>query len=128
MSISLPFHRLRLFGSERFNQRERDIHRLIIFRLSARDVARQSSNCTTRRRHQKFFTGCHSRRVQPGQPAHRHRFDVAFDASDLSSEEDVWMLAHLHGWPEYARGVDISVPMNLTELKKLRVFESGNHS
>src|SRR5438128_9173118 len=38
------------------------------------------------------------------------------------------MLAHLHGWLEHARSVDISVPMNLTELKKLRAFKSRNHS
>src|SRR5438093_1150861 len=38
------------------------------------------------------------------------------------------MLAHLHGWLEHARAIDISVPMNLTELKKLSAFKSRNHS
>src|ERR1051326_9420059 len=64
VSISLPFHRLRLLARERLTQRERDIYWLIVFRLGARDVTRQSSNCTTRGRHQKFFAGGHPRCVQ----------------------------------------------------------------
>src|SRR5262245_16497641 len=38
------------------------------------------------------------------------------------------MLAHLHGCRQYSGRVDISVPVNLSELQKFGAFQSGNHA
>src|SRR5437870_9363764 len=105
MTIALSLYAARLGGIERFKQRESDIDRLIILFLSRGHIARQSSDGTTRRRSQKFFASEATRGIVACQPAHGDRFNVTFDAGDLSGKEDSWMLAHLHGWLKHPRRV-----------------------
>src|SRR5207302_442427 len=117
-----------LFTCERLKQRKSDVDRLIILRFGAGDISRQRSNGRRARRNQKFFAGNQSCGISSGQPAHRDRFNIALDAGNLSGEEDVWMRAHLHGWPQDARAVDVGIAMNLSELEKLCPFESRNRA
>src|SRR5713101_7577282 len=77
-------------------------------------------------RDQKFFASQQMGGVVSREPTHRHRFNVTFDAGNLSGEEDVLMLAHLHGCREHAWRVDVSVAMNLAKLKELGAFEPWN--
>src|SRR5260370_28177556 len=128
MAVALALHAARLYGVERFQQRKRDVHWLIVLCLRAGDVSRQGANRAAWRRNQKFVASQKTRRVQTGQPTQCHRFNVAFDAGNLSGKEDVLMLAHLHGWLKHARSVDISVAVNLAELQKLCALESGNQT
>ena len=128
MPVTLALHAASLIRLERFQQRKRDVDWLVVLCLRTGDISRQRADRTAWRRNQKFFTSQKTRGVQTGQPTHRHRFNVAFDAGNLSGKEDILMLAHLHGCREDARSVDISVAMNLAELQKLCALESGNQT
>src|SRR5690606_28306726 len=64
--------------------------------------------------------------VQPRKPAGTDRFDVAFDAGDLSREEQMRIRFSGKRFVQYLGRVDESVAVDLSELEKLGVLQSGD--
>src|SRR2546429_7763227 len=61
MSIAFALNRTRLFATKRLKQRERDVNRLIIFRLGGWGGRPQSANGPCARGDKKVFAGADSR-------------------------------------------------------------------
>src|SRR5204862_4926379 len=61
------------------------------------------------------------------QQSHRRRLDVAFDAGDLSGEENAVVALCLKRRTQMLRAVDERVAMHRSEARERHVLESGNH-
>src|SRR5580700_10358848 len=94
-------------------QIEGDVSRLIVRRIRARDVRAQRTDGSLARK-------------WPSPLAPRHetggdRFDVSFDARDLSGEENVRHRAQLKRGSEQGRPIDVSIAMHLAVAEELRI-------
>src|SRR5262249_40171748 len=66
------------------------------------------------------------RSVDPGEKACRRRFRVALDPRDLACKKKSRPLARLQCGRQDPGGVDVAVPVDLTEAYELRAGEPGN--
>src|SRR5688572_12560989 len=108
---------------ERRQKRESDVYRLKVLCICMRDVMRQSARGRRQWGFDEFASKRQPRCIHARQPAHRYRFNVTFNARDLSGKEDVWPVAHLHRCAQHARRTNIRVAMDLSKLQKLRSEE-----
>src|SRR5262252_7289333 len=56
------------------------------------------------------------------------RFHVAFDAADLSGEENAGMVLHLQSFAQERWSVDVCVAVNLAVSQETRVFEARDQA
>src|SRR5712691_8006006 len=61
------------------------------------------------------------------QQANRRRFDVAFDAGDLTGEENARVALRLKRRCEMLRSIDERVAMHRPEAREAAVLEAGDH-
>src|SRR5579871_6850855 len=107
---------------------ERNIGRLVIGRICPGNVsAKRAYGGLAGKAWLRFFKPRHSRRVSPRDQARRDRLDIAFYAGNLSREKDIRDSPQLQIRVQQRRCVDIRVPMNLSETKKLGLLKPRNH-
>lgn len=94
---SMPFFAIPNFMVERRQKVKRDICRLKVFAFCQRDVVDKRAKRRCSRRRRRFVVACQRGRVHACHEAGGNRFDVTFDAADLSREQYVRMRLHLQG-------------------------------
>src|SRR6266576_6526953 len=120
---SVPLLHTLLF-SKRWQKRESNVYRLEVLNLSAGDIMRQRPDRRALWRLNEGLPFGESHRIHTSQPTHRDRFDIALDTRNLSCKKCRRTLAHLHRGIEHARRTNVGIPMNLTILQELRLFQS----
>src|SRR5437667_11086633 len=81
--------------------------------ISLGDVVNQRSECGGAGRRNGLAAGRQGGGVQAGDQSGCNGFDVAFDAADLSGEENLRVILHLQSWSEQRRSIDVSIAVNL---------------
>src|SRR5207302_3228980 len=66
------------------------------------------------------------RGVAAGNQSRGGRFDVAFDAGNLTGEKERGIEARLPGFDEHGRTVDVRVAVHHAEAHELRLLQAGN--
>ena len=120
---SAPSGRLPL---ERRDDAEGDVRRLVVFRIGVRDVIGQRADGRRPRRTPSVSPSHERGGIASGDESRGRRFDVAFDAGNLSGEEQVVARPRLPRLAQHCRPVDVRVAMDHPEAHELRVLEAGD--
>ena len=114
-------------GVERRHEAERDVRRLVVFRIGVRDVIGQRAERGRPRRRDGSLAEGQRGGVAAGDQAGRRRLDVAFDAGHLPGEKQVVAHPRLPRLAQDGRRVDVGVAMDHPEAHELGLLEPGNH-
>src|SRR5580700_6226420 len=108
---------------ERGQQIKGDISRLKGLALRPRDVVDQRTKRSGTRWRRRRAASSERNRIHTRDETGCNRFDIAFDPTDLPSEENIGMSFHLQSRIQQRRRVDVGVAVNLPIAQEPRAFQ-----